>query len=109
MFTRRQLPAVLAVPALTPNQSPQPITGVGVLRFSPQTVYGPNNQLIHGAEHARNLAAQIHQGSILVLPSARDHHGRYLWDFHIEAGDPGQVTIQRQPPDDDDPSLEVKS
>ena len=73
------------------------IDGVGILRF-PSIIYndlsGPAES---AAEVAQKVANAIRKGTIICLPNDRDDHGEYVWDFRIEAGDPKQVKIERQP------------
>lgn len=73
-----------------------PLAGVGILRYPEGKVYERNGRSCSARDMARDFAENIQQGSILVLPNTRDEDGRYLWDFRIEGGDPGQVEIRRQ-------------
>lgn len=72
-----------------------PLQGVGVLRYPPgDIVLGEGT--VPAARIARELAAEIRQGSVIALPGYRDSEGDYQWDFRIENGDPGQVKIERK-------------
>lgn len=85
-------PAML-LPALAGSRTGEPLEGVGVLRF-PVKQYSAE-QYPDAREIAKNLAENIRQGSILILPNYRDDTGEYLWDFRIETADPKEIRIER--------------
>ena len=70
------------------------IHGVGVLRIhnGAMDIHSDHARIL---EIAKGIAANITQGTILILPDTKDHLGTYVWDFRIEGGNPEQVQIQR--------------
>lgn len=66
------------------------IQGVGVLRY-PNRYYGE----LSARDIARDLADKITPGTIIAFSSETDADGRFVWDFRIEGGDPGQVRVER--------------
>lgn len=68
------------------------IEGVGVLYFPVVDLPNSGTQI---REVARKVAESIRLGSVIGLPSTRDENGHLVWDFRIEAGDPGQVEVRR--------------
>lgn len=86
-----------SVPHVLQPGTKHAIGGVGVLRFPTSREYVDHGgHRISASQIAVDVAEHIRQGTVLALPSDRDEHGAYCWDFRIEGGDPGQVRVERQ-------------
>lgn len=86
-------------------QPGMPFHGIGVIRHPDATYVDEKGVQITARQYAQEMAAQICQGSCLVLPNVCDEHGNYVWDFRIEGGDAEQVTVERFDP----AALEIKA
>lgn len=74
----------------------EPIKGVGVLRGPLDgDVTSVNGKTVTAYEWAQQVAQNLRQGCLLLLPNAKDENGNYLWDFRIEGGDSSQVIVRR--------------
>lgn len=73
------------------------IKGVAVLHYPPGRFYEDAwGNRKSSQEFAQEIAQMIGHGAILLLPNDRDSKGRFVWDFRIEGGDPGQVTVRAE-------------